>query len=365
MTKSSFMMNKIVLYDYLRVNGGAERFVCNYIKNNHDYKLLVSTIYKDYKLPEYLHRNKIITLFNHSYAINLFTYLYFKYSKIEILKTSNNVIYNGIYSILSEHNQINGKKVYYCHTPPRFLYDRKIEYLNKYNRISRNILKIFFKLYRRSYEEAVQNMDIILTNSYHMKKQIKKMLNINSKVVYPPIDNNFKWISQSDYYLSVGRLEKNKRIELIIEAFSKLPNKKLIITSGGSQYLNFKKICDKYPNITMTNWTSDNKLVELIGNAIACIYIPRDEDLGISALESQKAGKPVISVKEGGLTEIIKDRYTGYLLEKNPSSETLIEAINYMDKDRAMRMRKACEEYSNNFTDDNFFKNMNLYINKN
>ena len=71
MTKSSFMMNKIVLYDYLRVNGGAERFVCNYIKNNHDYKLLVSTIYKDYKLPEYLHRNKIITLFNHSYAINL------------------------------------------------------------------------------------------------------------------------------------------------------------------------------------------------------------------------------------------------------------------------------------------------------
>ena len=67
----------------------------------------------------------------------------------------------------------------------------------------------------------------------------------------------------------------------------------------------------------MTNWTSDKKLVELIGCNRVYIHA-RDEDLGISALESQKAGKPVISVKEGGLTEIIKDRYTGYLLKKIP-----------------------------------------------
>lgn len=356
-------MNNWILYDYLKVNGGAERFVCNYINNQEDYKLLVSTIYNNFSLPSYINENQLFSLFKNSFASNLFTFLYFNYTKIKYITNADRVIYNGIYSILSERNQLIGKKIYYCHTPPRFIYDRKQEYLNKYNLLSQTILNIFFSIYRKSYERCLDNMDIILTNSFHMKNIIKKELKKESHVVYPPIDDRFKWISQSDYYLSIGRLEPNKRILLIIKAFSKLPDKKLIITSGGSQYNYLKNISEKYSNITITNWINDKDLVELIGRAIACIYIPRDEDLGISALEAQKAGKPIISVNEGGLPEIIKDRETGYLLEKNPSIESLSDAINYMDREESLKMRRSCEEYASQFNNSNFFKNMNEYIN--
>ena len=181
--------------------------------------------------------------------------------------------------------------------------------------------------------------------------------------MYPAIDDNFKWISQSDYYVSLGRLEPNKRVEIVIKAFVKMPNKKLIVTSGGSQFTYLNKTYGQYKNIIFTNWVTDSELREIIGNATACIYIPRDEDLGISALESQKAGKPIISVNEGGQPEIIKHDITGYLLESNPSSDSVADAVNYINSKKALKMRNSCEQYAGEFTSARFNNKVCLYIN--
>jgi glycosyltransferase involved in cell wall biosynthesis len=344
-----------ILYDYLRVNGGAERVACDFIKSNCTYKLLVSTIYDNFKFPSGIDESRVNYLFkNKRFITNFLTYYFFSHKNISQIKNATNVIYSGVYSILAEGNQKSGKKIYYCHTPPRFIYDRIDEYLKRYDVFSRQILKQFLKTYKKRYEKSLGSMKLILTNSNHMRKYIKKTLNRDSSVVYPAIDKNFKWISQSDYYVSLGRLEPNKRVETVIKAFLKMPNKKLIVTSGGSQFIYLNKTYGHYENITFTNWVSDIKLREIIGNATACIYIPQDEDLGISALESQRAGKPIISVNEGGQPEIIKHDITGYLLEPNPSPDSVVDAINYINIEKALKMRTNCEEYASQFTDSRF-----------
>lgn len=363
--RSLFMMNSNwVLYDYLRVNGGAERVAYDFIKNNYTYKLLVSTIYDNFELPSGIDDDRVRYLFkNKRFITNLMTYYYFSHKNVSQINNAESVIYTGIYSILAEGSQKTEKKIYYCHTPPRFIYDRMEEYLKRYNFFSRQLLKLFLRIYKKRYEKSLENMRLILTNSQHMRKYIKQTLNRESYVVYPAIDNSFKWLSQSDYYVSLGRLEPNKRVETVIKAFMKIPNKKLIVTSGGSQFAYLNATYGHYNNITFTNWVSDKKLKEIIGNATACIYIPRDEDLGISALESQRAGKPIISVNEGGQPEIVKHNQTGYLLDSNPSSDSVAEAVNYVNSERALKMRSYCEEFAGEFTDVRFNDKICQHIN--
>ena len=96
-------------------------------------------------------------------------------------------------------------------------------------------------------------------------------------------------------------------------------------------------------------WTSEEELLKLMGNAIASIYIPLDEDFGISPVESMAAGKPVIGVREGGLLETVVHGETGFLIPSNPSEEDLIEAVQKMGPETAGTMRRPCETRARQF----------------
>ena len=76
-----------------------------------------------------------------------------------------------------------------------------------------------------------------------------------------------------------------------------------------------------------SKYIKDKELKNLIGNAIATIYIPIDEDFGMSPVESMAAGKPVIGSGEGGLLETVVHDQTGWLLSPNPSAEELIQIL--------------------------------------
>ncbi len=96
----------------------------------------------------------------------------------------------------------------------------------------------------------------------------------------------------------------------------------------------------------------------LVGDAIATIYIPREEDFGISAVESMAAGKPVIGVAEGGLLETVTHQQTGILLLPPPSVDALIDAVREMTPERALQMRAACEQSAKAFHSDIFLAKM-------
>ena len=196
-----------------------------------------------------------------------------------------------------------------------------------------------------------------------MQKRLDEQLGIKSNVVYPPVNiEKYKWNSQNNYYLSLGRLEPNKRVDRIVQAFINMPDKRLIVASGGSQIQKLKRMAAGSENISFINWSSEVDLVELIGNAIACIYIPQDEDFGMSAVESMSAGKPIIGVAEGGLLETVIDNHTGFLLSPNPTVEEICAAVKRMCPSVSLAMRSFCEARALKFSEERFVDHISSYI---
>ncbi len=278
--------------------------------------------------------------------------------KTGFLSEYNAVLYSGTYTPFAVYNHTGGRNIYYCHTPPRFAYDQKDFFSSLIPAWQRPLLHAFNKYLRPRYEAALRKMDIILTNSSNVKKRIREYLGLDAMIVYPPCDiNSFCWIDQHEFYLSTARLDPLKRIDLIIEAFCRMPEKKLIVVSDGSELRRLKTLAEKVNNIQIMGLVSEKKLTELLGCCIATIYIPKDEDFGMSPVESMAAGKPVISVEEGGILETLQDGKTAFLVNKNfLSSEDLINAVRRMTPETAKSMRRACEKRAAQFRTDIFVK---------
>jgi glycosyltransferase involved in cell wall biosynthesis len=256
-----------------------------------------------------------------------------------------------------------GRNIFYCHTPPRFLFDLRDRYLDTSGPLRRLGMKLLGPTFLRGYERAVDRMHVIVANSENVHRRIKTYLGRESVVVYPPVDTEgFAWGEPQGYYLSTGRLAPLKRIGLIVDAFLKMPHKRLVVASGGEEEAALRARAAGAPNISFTGWTDEAQLRTLMAGAIATIYIPVDEDFGMSPVESMAAGKPVIGVAEGGLLETIVPRETGILIGPTPTVDDLIAAVEELDEDRALQLRSACEGRARLFTRERFLSAMRALI---
>ncbi len=348
-----------VLHDYLQVNGGAERLVMTAASRMPGFSLGISGIYPDFSGGA-LSGTLDVRVLSGAYRLlprvprALCTFSQF----LPHIADASTVLYSGIYAPLAVHSQRNGRKVYYCHTPPRFAIDRKSEYLNRFPIGMRLLADICIKCYRRCYFKALGQMDLILVNSEHVRKRMAG-LGIDTQVLYPPIDTaRFACKSQGDYFLSLARLEPNKRVDQIIRAFIAMPTQKLVVASGGSQLATLRELAKHAPNIQFTNWVNDEKLANLIGNSRACIYIPRDEDFGMSAVEAMAAGKPVIGVADGGLLETIIDGTTGFLMSSQPEPTEIVQHVNNMTAPVALNMKNSCLKRAEVFSEKKFLEQL-------
>ena len=271
-------------------------------------------------------------------------------TRTTFLSHYDTVIYSGFYTPLAIKNHRQGRNILYCHTPPRFIYDQRDFYLNRLPVLARPLLKRFIAYLQPRYEAALRQMDVIVTNSANVQQRIHRYLGLEAKIVYPPCDTSrFQWLSQQPYYLSTARLDPLKRVDLIVQAFLSMPEKQLVVASGGSELRVLQKLARGANNIRFTGWLSEPELLQLIGNATAVIYLPQDEDFGMSPVESMAAGKPVIGVAEGGLLETILHGETGLLLPPAPSAATIAAAVSEFTHARALSMRFACEKQAQNF----------------
>ncbi len=134
------------------------------------------------------------------------------------------------------------------------------------------------------------------------------------------------------------------------------------MSSGGGDEARLRRIAAGAENIEFVGWTSDARQKALIGSAIATLYLAKDEDFGMSPVESMAAGKPVIAVAEGGLKETVIDGQTGLLLKPAPTVMSVVEAVRALDAVRAGRMREACQARARLFTRDRFLKHMQSLV---
>jgi glycosyltransferase involved in cell wall biosynthesis len=272
-------------------------------------------------------------------------------------------IYSGYLAPEAVYSHPVGLNIYYCHTVPRFAYDLHSDYLGRLAHWQRPFFGVLVAQVRRRYTQAISRMDRIIANSENVQHRLREHLGVRSEVIYPPCDlASYRWSGQGDYYLSTARLEPPKRVNLIVKAFRQMPDKRLLVCSGGSEMSRLLRLTAGADNISFTGWVSNARLAELMGRAIATLYIPQDEDFGISPVESMAAGKPVIGVAEGGILETVVDRQTGILVTKEPTIRDIVRAVMNLTIDRAAAMRRACEERAQQFTRERFLDQMRRVI---
>jgi len=286
--------------------------------------------------------------------------------KTKFLKDYDNIIFSGDCLSAVRNCKKNAKKIYYCHTPPRYLYDLRGEYLKKVKWYLRPAFELISFVFKRMYESDIKKMDLILTNSKNTQKRLKKFLGYDSKILYPPVRlDEFKWIEQWDYYLSFARLADAKRVDHIVEAFKKMPDKKLVVVywENDPQKNKIFDLAKWYKNIIFKTFPWNVWFYECVGKAIATIYIPIDEDFWMSPVESMAAWKPVLWVNEGWLKETIIHKKTGYLIPEWWKVEDIVDAIkNHLTPEKCLAMKSDCEARAKDFSYEEFERQIREYV---
>ena len=321
--------------------------------------------YDNLGITDLLDTQQLVTLGTKTPALSVraLRLIYAFTNRTHFIKNYPWVIYSGNYAPLAVKNNETGKNILYCHNLPRFIYDLKEYYQSRYKGLRAPLLSTLVKLLKPRYETALNQMDHIIANSENVRKRIQTFVGKEAVVIHPPcaVDEQ-QWAGQEGYYLSLARLEPYKRVDELIKAFLKMPDRTLIVASGGSEFQRLKSMAGDAVNIRFTGWLDEQELKNLIGKAIATLYIPIDEDFGMSPVESMAAGKPVIGVAEGGILETVIHNETGTLLSSDPSSEEIINAVEQMTPAYALEMRSACECRAQIFSRDAFFNKMRQYI---
>jgi glycosyltransferase involved in cell wall biosynthesis len=243
----------------------------------------------------------------------------FNLSSYDLIISSSWAVAKGI---KKTDNQVH---ICYCHTPIRYAWDLYDEYTSNLTWPKKFLVQHTLKYIRKWDLSTVNRVDYFIANSKFVQKRIQKTYNRNSKVIYPPVDiEKFSLYKQKeDFYLTASRLVPYKKTKLIVEAFNKMPNKKLVVIGAGKEFEEIKKIAKK--NVTLLGYCEDNILVKNMQKAKAFVYVAV-EDFGIIPIEAQACGTPVIALNDGGTAETIIDGFNGIHFEKQ-NVENIINAI--------------------------------------
>ena len=323
-----------IIYDWVDKWGGAERLILELL--NIFPQAQVFTSYLDPKRAPWSKNLKIKTSFLQKFPSFIkksrkLSILFYPLA-IESFDLSDYDIVISVSSFLSKGviTKPNTYHIAYILTPPRFLWNMKNIYLKN------TLLNNLTSQYLRKWDYvAAQRADKIISISQHVQKRVLKYYNLNSEVIYPPFNlKHWQEIKEKikikrnnkigdNFYLIVSRLEAYKKIDLAIKVFNKLPKEKLIIIGTGTEEKRLKRIASN--NITFLSHLTDTQLATFYSRAKAVI-MPQDEDFGLVALESQFWGTPVISFRDSGASEVIKEKETG-LFFHHQTEYSLLKAI--------------------------------------
>lgn len=209
----------------------------------------------------------------------------------------------------------------YPRSPPRWLYDLCDFHMNAFGPFKRNFAGIYCKRFKKWDLSVLNNIDLIVANSEVVQERIKRYWNRDSIVIYPPVKTSkYKCESDEGYYLSLGRLDRLKRIDLIIEAFKRLKDYRIKIVGTGPEEKRLKNLADNCNNIEFCGFVDEKEKIELLGRCRGLIFTAMDEDFGIVPVEALASGKPVITVNEGYPPHMIKEGVNGIIVEANVRS---------------------------------------------
>lgn len=222
-----------------------------------------------------------------------------------------------------------GRHVSYCLTPPRFLWSfESYVTLEGVGRLTRTALRYLVPLLRRWDAVASRRVHTFVAISQVIRERISRCYGRQAEVIYPAIDvGSFQTSDEvDDYYLTVSRLIPYKRIDLAIEACNRLKLPLKVVGAGRSE-AQLRQLAG--PTIEFVGKVDEAGLRRLYARCRALIF-PAEEDLGLTPIEAQAAGRPVIAFGRGGTRETILDGETGVFFGEQ-TVDSLVEALQRFD----------------------------------
>ncbi|EIV7877754.1 TPA: glycosyltransferase family 4 protein, partial [Escherichia coli] len=278
-------------------------------------------------------------------------------SSHDVIISSSHAVAKGI---LTGPDQLH---ISYVHSPIRYAWDLQHQYLRE-SHLDKGVKGILAKylLHKiRQWDYRTANgVDHFIANSQFIARRIHKVYGRTADVIYPPVDvHRFLMnTSKQDYYLTASRLVPYKKIDLIVEAFSNMPDKRLVVIGNGSEMVKIKSKAKS--NIEILGYQPDSVMLEHMQNAKAFVFAA-EEDFGITPVEAQACGTPVVAFGKGGSLETVRpygvDKPTGVFFDEQ-SVPSLVKAINFFDTVSDKIEPQDCRENAMRFSVEIFKNNL-------
>lgn len=285
-------------------------------------------------------------------------------SEYDLIISSSHCVAKGV---LTGPDQIH---ISYVHSPIRYAWDLQHQYLKEAgltHGFKGKIAKIILH-YMRMWDSRTSNgVDYFIANSDFIARRIWKCYRRQATVIYPPVDiNSFAFCNVKDeYYLTVSRIVPYKKIDIIVEAFTSMPDKKLVVIGTGPDFDKIKSQAG--PNVVMMGYQSEEVLREKMQRAKAFVFAA-EEDFGIVPVEAQACGTPVIAYGKGGTLETVKnfdtcEHPTGIFFYQQTAA-AITKAVEWFEYNGSKILYLDCRENAEHFSKEQFIQAFSRYVKK-
>ena len=266
----------------------------------------------------------------------------FDMSGYDVIISSNHAVAKGV---VTGPDQVH---ISYVHSPMRYIWDLQHQYLKQSGLnwgMKALYIRWLFGRLRQWDVSTAQHVDYFIANSGYIGRRLKKAYGRDATVIHPPVDlDRFSLgAKKDDFFLLPGRLVPYKRADLIVESFRMQPDRKLIVVGDGPEAARVRAAAGGAPNIEFRGKVAKSELVDLMQRARAALF-GAEEDFGITMVEAQACGTPVIAFGRGGVTDIVDAEGaapTGVLFDRQEVSSVL-DALSRFDSIRQTITPEAC-----------------------
>ena len=277
-------------------------------------------------------------------------------SGYDLIISSSHCVAKGV---LTGPDQLH---ISYVHSPMRYAWDLTHEYLRETG-LDKGLKGWMAKLilhYLRLWDTRTANgVDHFLANSRFIARRIRKAYGREAEVIYPPVAvESFPLGKEKDaHYLTASRLVPYKKVNVIVEAFNRMPDRRLVVIGAGPGLEEIRQMAG--PNIEVMGYQPDEVLCEKMQRARAFVFAA-EEDFGITPLEAQASGTPVIAYGKGGALETVREDTGLFFAEQTP--EAIVAAVNEFESREHSFLYERCRTWAESFGQERFCREFKDFV---
>lgn len=361
-------MRVAIIHDWLTVNAGAEKVLKQMLLLYPQAEIFTLVDFLSEEDRSFLGSHKVHTSFiqklpraRKSYRSYLplmpLAIEQFDLSGFDLVLSSSYAVAKGV---LTGPDQVH---VCYCHSPIRYAWDLQPQYLRE-SGLDRGLKSAIARIilsYIRMWDVRTANgVDHFIANSTFIARRIRKVYGRDSVVIPPPVDipETLPSPIRQDYYVTASRLVPYKRIDLIIEAFNQMPDRKLVVIGSGPMLEQMKRLAKH--NVSVLGYQPQEMLEKHLAEARAFVFAA-EEDFGIAPVEAQAFGTPVIAFGKGGILDSVIEGETGIFFESQ-SAESIIDAISRFESDLRQWDHAQIARHAGTFNPNSFRERLRTEI---